>query len=142
MVVLGYDWLNHHNPWINWVETKIMLTPQKNTPVIEKQTEKLTHHEKPHTNELKTNIQLVSTRGLWRLCHQQGAKLFSVNFDADNIPLTARAAEPLTDSTQQPEPQSGIPPKYHKLSDAFSGEKADTLTLHCLTTSISIWKKA
>src|SRR5258705_8633937 len=58
-VVLGYDWLVHHNPSINWAETKVVFLGSVKAP------EGPSAPIKP-----EFDIQFISTKIISHLCHK------------------------------------------------------------------------
>src|SRR5258708_33685276 len=63
-VVLGYDWLTHHSPSIDWVEMKITFCNPK------------TPQETPSLATKAMDIRLVSKRTMGRICQEAGSKTF------------------------------------------------------------------
>src|SRR5258705_13264565 len=60
-IVLGYDWLVHHNPSINWAETKVVFLGTVKAP------------ERPAIpTSSKFNIQMVSAKMISHLCREPG----------------------------------------------------------------------
>ncbi len=60
-VVLGYDWLVHHNPSIDWAETKVVFLGAMKVP------------GGPSTPvSPKFNIQFVTAKKISHLCHKPG----------------------------------------------------------------------
>src|SRR5258707_7079779 len=58
-VVLSYDWLVHHNPSINWAETKVVFLRSMKAP------------ERPSTPvKPEFDIQFISTKNISHLCRE------------------------------------------------------------------------
>src|SRR5258706_477852 len=64
-VVLGYDWLVHHNPSIDWAETKVVFLGAMKVP------------GGPSTPvSPKFNIQFVTAKKISHLCHKPGNSIY------------------------------------------------------------------
>src|SRR5260221_9117099 len=130
-IVLGYDWLVHHNPSINWAETKVVF------PGTVKALERPSI---PASS--KFDIQLVSAKTISRLCREPSNSVYcldhhsDVEVDKTSPHLTSPHSEPTSNShsirtsTLAPDSMSRIPVDYHEFHEVFSGTKADTLPPH------------
>src|SRR5260221_5319686 len=130
-IVLGYDWLVHHNPSIDWAETKVVF------PGTVKAL------ERPHVpTSSKFNIQMVSAKTISHLCCEPGNSIYCldhhsiVEVDKAFPHSTSLHSEPTSNShsvhtsTLAPDSMSRIPADYHKFHKVFSDIKADTLPPH------------
>src|SRR5258708_3113485 len=130
-IVLGYDWLVHHNPSIDWAETKVVFPGTMKAP------------ERPSiSTSSKFNIQMVSAKTISRLCHKPGNSIYHLdhhsNVEVDKAfpHSTSLHSEPTSDShsihtsTLAPDSMSRVPVDYHEFHEVFSGTKADTLPPH------------
>src|SRR5258708_9355520 len=130
-VVLSYDWLVHHNPSINWAETKVVFPGSMKAP------------GGPSTPvKPEFNIQFVSTKNISCLCHEPRNSVYclehhSIMEDVTASPqvLTHHSKTPSNsyyahDSSLNPDPMNGIPIDYHEFHEVFSGIKANTLPPH------------
>jgi len=71
-IVLGYDWLVHHNPSINWAETKVVFLGTVKAP------------ERPAIpTSSKFNIQMVSAKMISHLCHEPGNSVYCLDHHSD-----------------------------------------------------------
>src|SRR5258707_3857119 len=71
-IVLGYDWLVHHNPSINWAETKVVFPGTVKAP------------ERPSVpTSSKFDIQLVSAKTISRLCHEPVNSVYRLDHHSD-----------------------------------------------------------
>src|SRR5260221_1393377 len=130
-VVLSYDWLVHHNPAINWAETKVVFPGSVKAP------EGPSAPIKP-----EFNIQFVSTKNISHLCCEPRNSVYclehhSVMEDVTASPqvLTHHSKTPSDshhthNSSLNPDPMNGIPIDYHEFHKVFSGIKANTLPPH------------
>src|SRR5258707_14396964 len=64
-VDLGYDWLVHHNPSINWAETKVVFPGSMKAP------ERPSAPVKP-----EFDIQFISAKNISHLCHEPGNSIY------------------------------------------------------------------
>src|SRR5258705_8131215 len=130
-IVLGYDWLVHHNPSINWAETKVVFLGTVKAP------------ERPAIpTSSKFNIQMVSAKMISHLCHEPGNSIYCLdhhsNVEVDKAfpHSTSPHSKPTSDShsihtsTLALDSMGRIPVDYHKFHKVFSGTKADTLPPH------------
>src|SRR5260370_6276443 len=105
-LVLRYDWLQQHNPVINWDETKVIFRK----PLVTPRTDKMV--------PTPINIQQVSEKTLKKLSQEPGSTTFFISKTSD-LPSE--------------ELEVDIPPfplEYQEFADVFSGEKANTLPPH------------
>src|SRR5258708_6397089 len=130
-VVLGYDWLVHHNPSINWAETKVVFPGSMKAP------------EGPSTPvKPEFNIQFVSAKNISCLCHKPRNSIYCLEHHSIMEEVTA-LPQVLTHHSKTPsnsyhahnsslnlDPMNGIPIDYHKFHKVFSGIEADTLPPH------------
>src|SRR6266478_2681652 len=130
-IVLGYDWLVHHNPSIDWAETKVVFPGTVKAP------------ERPSIPaSSKFDIQLVLAKTISRLCCEPGNSIYhldhhsEVEVDKTSPHLTSPHSEPTSKlhsvrtSTLALDSMGGIPVEYHEFHKVFSGTKADTLPPH------------
>src|SRR5260221_11232905 len=130
-IVLGYDWLVHHNPSINWAETKVVFPG----------TVKALERPSVPTGS-KFDIQMVLAKTISCLCHKPSNSIYCLdhhsNVEVDKAfpHSTSLHSEPTSDShsihtsTLAPDSMSGIPVDYHESHKVFSGTKANTLPPH------------
>src|SRR6266436_1458195 len=130
-IVLGYDWLVHHNPSINWAETKVVFPGTMKA---------LERPSIPASS--KFDIQMVSAKTISRLCCEPGNSVYRLDHHSDvevdkTFPhLTSPHSEPTSKlhsvctSTLALDSMGGIPVEYHEFHEVFSGTKADTLPPH------------
>src|SRR5258707_1543506 len=130
-VVLGYDWLVHHNPSINWAETKVVFPGAMkvlggpSTPVSP-----------------KFNIQFATAKKISHLCHEPSNSVYCLEHHSiaedDNTSqhLSNLHSKPLSDpysirtSSLAPESMSEILVDYHEFHNVFSDTKANMLPPH------------
>src|SRR5258707_6061175 len=130
-IVLSYDWLVHHNPSIDWAETKVVFPGTVKAP-----------ERPPIPTSSKFDIQMVSAKPISHLCHEPGNSIYCldhhsiVEVDKAFPHSTSLHSKPTSNShsictsTLAPDSMSGIPVDYHKFHEVFSGTKADTLPPH------------
>src|SRR5260221_2024419 len=130
-VVLSYDWLVHHNPSIDWAETKVVFLGSVKAP------EGSSTPIKP-----EFNIQFVSAKNISHLCHNPRNSVYCLEHHSIMEDVTA-SPQVLTHHSKTPsdsyhacnsslnlDPMNGIPIDYHKFHEVFSGTKANTLPPH------------
>src|SRR5260221_11735820 len=130
-IVLGYDWLVHHNPSINWAETKVVFPGTIKAP------------ERPSIpTSSKFDIQMVSAKTISHLCREPSNSVYHLDHHSDvevdkAFPhSTSPHSKPTSElhsvhtSTLALDSMGGIPVDYHEFHEVFSGTKADTLPPH------------
>jgi len=149
-IVLGYNWLTHYNPLIDWVLSSIIFpTMDKENPVsdsrpsmratisdeMEPQTfsdnsdsdtweDNLTPNiPETSTTTPKVDISLVNTVAYLRTCELPGTQQFTLN-------LKDFSAQASSTSQSTPVDLSSIPEEYHDFADVFDRAKAHTLAPH------------
>src|SRR5258708_27841644 len=71
-IVLGYDWLVHHNPSINWAETKVVFLGTVKA---------LERPSIPASS--KFDIQMVLAKTISRLCHKPSNSVYHLDHHSD-----------------------------------------------------------
>src|SRR5258705_3943117 len=130
-IVLGYDWLVHHNPSIDWAETKVVFPGTMKAP------------ERPSVPaSSKFDIQMVLAKTISCLCHEPSNSVYCLDHHSDvevdkAFPhSTSLHSKPTSDShsvctsTLALDSMGGIPVDYHEFHEEFSGTKANTLPPH------------
>src|SRR5258708_7470438 len=130
-VILSYDWLVHHNPSIDWAETKVVFPGAMKVP------------GGPSTPvSPKFNIQFVTAKKISHLCHKPGNSVYCLEHHSvtedDNTSqhLSNPHSEPPSDpysictSSLALESMSEILVEYHEFHNVFSDAKANTLPPH------------
>src|SRR5258705_919478 len=130
-IVLSYDWLVHHNPSIDWAETKVVFLGTMKAP------------ERPSVPaSSKFNIQMVSAKMISHLCCEPSNSVYCLDHHSDvevdkAFPhSTSLHSEPTSElhsvhtSTLALDSMGRIPVEYHEFHKVFSGTKADTLPPH------------
>src|SRR5258708_2045619 len=127
-IVLGYDWLVHHNPSIDWAETKVVFLGTVKA---------LERPSVPASS--KFDIQMVSAKTISHLCHKPSNSVYCLDHHSDvevdkAFPhLTSLHSEPTSElhsihtSTLALDSMGRIPVEYHEFHEVFSGTKANTL---------------
>src|SRR5258708_23339275 len=130
-IVLSYDWLVHHNPSIDWAETKVVFLG----------TMKALERPSIPTSS-KFDIQMVLAKMISCLCHEPGNSIYHLdhhsNVEVDKAfpHSTSLHSKPTSDShsvctsTLALDSMGRIPVDYHEFHEVFSGTKADTLPPH------------
>src|SRR5258705_10727849 len=130
-VVLSYDSLVHHNPSIDWAETKVVFPESVKAP------------EGPSTPvKPEFDIQFVSTKNISCLCCKPRNSIYCLEHHSIAEEVTA-SPQVLThhsktpsdsyhacNSSLNPDPMNRILIDYHKFHKVFSGIEADTLPPH------------
>src|SRR5260370_33721057 len=118
LIVLGYDWLQQHNPAINWVETKVIFRKPVVAPTVNK------------TIPTLINIHWVSAKNLKKFSQEPGATTFFVSKISDS-PSADFSIRPINiRSTELGTNTPPFPLEYQEFTDVFSDEKANTLPPH------------
>src|SRR5260370_23212883 len=79
-VVLGYNWLVHHKPAIDWIKTKVIF---RKPPVVLTVNKLVTPTvDKPIA--MKINIHQVSAKNLKKLSQEPGATMFFISKLSDS----------------------------------------------------------
>ena len=123
-MVLGYDWLTHHNPIINWMEMKITFWKPATPKLMP-------------TTTTGVDIHWVSARTMTKL-HQDpenttfaispGMHQYKPDMQMGRETLSARSVKVVLTETFP----DTIPREYLKFCKVFSGEKANVLAPHRL----------
>jgi len=151
--VLGYNWLTHYNPLIDWILSSITFpATDKENPVSEPRpslhatvseemelqlnsdTSKTFDNNipgddptpdipDPPTATPKVDISLVNAVAFLRACELPGTQQFTLNLKD----VSAQASS-MSDPT--PPDLSSIPEEYYDFADVFDKAKADTLAPH------------
>src|SRR6266436_6273471 len=130
-VILGYDWLVHHNPSIDWAETKVVFLGAVKV---------LGGPSAPVSP--KFDIQFVTAKKISRLCQEPSNSIYCLEHhsimgdDNTSQQLSNPHSNPPSDpysirtSSLAPESMSEILVDYHEFQDILSDAKANTLPPH------------
>src|SRR5260221_3615309 len=130
-VILSYDWLVHHNPSIDWAETKVVFLGAVKVP-----------GGPSAPVSPKFDIQFVTAKKISCLCCEPSNSVYClehhsvVEDDNTSQHLSNLHSEPPSDpysvrtSSLALESMSKILVDYHKFHDVFSDTKANTLPPH------------
>ena len=142
-MVLGYSWLTHYNPLIDWVLGSIIFCPQLLDPLFLKLTSSARAAKLPPQNSSISDetpklpastlsIALIGAAPFMRLCRLQGMQTFHIHLsDLSTSTKSASVSEEAPDLTN-------IPEEYHNFADIFSKAKAEKLALHRYNLKINL----
>src|SRR5260221_5714924 len=134
-VILSYNWPVHHNPSIDWAETKVVFLGAVKV---------LGGPSAPVSP--KFNIQFVTAKKISHLCHEPSNSVYCLEHHSiaedDNTSqhLSNLHSKPLSypysirTSSLSPDSMSEIPVDYHEFHNVFSETKANTLPPHPMTS--------
>ncbi len=123
-VVLGYDWLTHHNPIINWMEMKITFWK----PVTMKLMPTTTMEVDIHWVSAQTMTKLHWDPENTTFVISLGMHQYKLNLQVGKETLSARSAKAALTKTFP----DTIPREYLKFYKVFSGKNANILAPHRL----------
>src|SRR5258705_6162419 len=128
-VILSYNWLVHHNPSINWAETKVVFLGAM----------KVLGGPSAHVSpKSKFDIQFVTAKKISHLCHEPGNSVYCLEHHSitedDNTSqhLPNPHSKPPSNSysfctsSLAPESMNKILVDYHEFHNVFSYVKANT----------------
>ena len=139
-VVLGYNWLTHCNPLLNWVLGSITfhphllesLTPSPTSSAKKAQLpsqnstilETLPTPATPNPPSIPLHIALIGAAAFALASKEPGVQSFRVHLSDPSF-----SAKSASISNEAPD-LSNVPEEYHDFANVFSKAKADTLALH------------
>ena len=129
-IVLGHNWLTHHNPLIDWVSGSITFqTPEQVDLTKPPMAKTCATAAKSTPAELPPKLQappiaLINAAAFKQACKMEGSVTFQLNIAPSNV--KGHAAN-LNSETVDME---NIPEAYQEFSNVFSKAKADTLAPH------------
>ena len=134
-MVLGYYWLTHYNPLIDWVLGSIIFHPQLLDPSFLKLSSSARAAKLPLQNSSISNetpklpasapsIALIGAAPFMRLCKLQGTQTFCIRLS--DISISANS----TSVSEEAPDLSSVPEEYHDFADVFSKAKAEKLAPH------------
>src|SRR5258705_5449317 len=130
-VILSYNWLVHHNPSIDWAETKVVFPGAMKVP-----------GGPSAPVSPKFDIQFVTAKKISHLCREPSNSVYCLEHHSvmgdENTPqqLSNPHSEPPSNpysvctSSLAPESMSDILVDYHEFQDVFSDAKTNTLPPH------------
>jgi hypothetical protein len=128
-VILGYNWLTHYNPLIDWVLGSISFQPflqedpaSVHTPAAPSATLPVTPSGSTPLSSSAPHIFLVNATAFMHASKLPSSSNFCINLTS----LAAHSAAP----SDNPIDLSKVPEDYHKFADVFSKSRADTLAPH------------
>src|SRR3979490_2601179 len=132
--VLGYNWLTHHNPTIDWVLGSITFKTSEPASVptslatIARSTS-LHSNTTPNPPKLTApQIALVNAATFMRACKLEGSQAFQL--DLADLDALARGSTTVKTSEIPDSFKQHVPEHYHDFADVFSKVSADTLAPH------------
>ena len=135
-VVLGYNWLTHYNPLIDWVLGSINfwtqllgsfpLTPTSSARAATVPLKTSASVEAPNTSIPTQNISVIGAAAFMHACKRPGTQCFSLHL-SESLLSTKSASV----SDKAPD-ISTIPEEYHDYADIFSKSEASKLAPHRL----------
>ena len=130
-VVLGFNWLTHYNPLIDWVLDRItfypqLLEPSCPTPASSARAAKLPSQNSASLKPFDSapHVSLIGAAAFVCACKLPGAQ--SLRIHLSDISVSGKSA---SISDEAPD-LSHIPKEYHDYADVFSKAKADMLGPH------------
>ena len=136
--VLGYNWLTHYNPLIDWVLGSITFQTPVHSGLDSNMTSPLAlalpmpltpdSPVNPPTqtpNSSKPRIAFLDAVAFTRACKEEGTKGFQIHISDPNS-TSGQSAQ----KSDTPVDLSSIPSEYHDYADVFSKSKANTLPPH------------
>ncbi len=122
MVVLGYDWLTHHNPIINWMEMKITFWKLATPKLMPTTTTGVDIHWVSAQTMTKLHWDLENATFVISL----GTHQYKPNMQVGRETLSTRSAKAVPTETFP----DTILREYLEFRKVFSGEKANILAPH------------
>ena len=132
-MVLGYNWLTHYNPLIDWALGSIAFRPQIIDPSFPSLTSSARAATLPPQNPsasaetLQTSIPHISLIGAAAFMHASkllGSHCYKIHLSDPSI-----SANSISVSDEAPD-LSQVPKEYHNFADMFSKNKAFVLAPH------------
>ena len=130
-VVLGFNWLTHYNPLIDWVLGRITFRPQLLDPSCPTPTSSaraaqlpLQNSASPKPSASAPRISLIGAAAFVCACKLPGAQSFRIHLSNPSVSTHSTSVSDKVPNL------SHIPELYHDYADIFSKAKADTLAPH------------
>ena len=137
-MVLGFNWLFHYNPSVDWKLGRFTFRTPEQTPAKVPPTSPASIGSIPSPDTITPvppsegpsalkapHIALVNSVAFLRSSKLPGSQTFSFNLHRPDV--SAKSASP---SSEEPVDLSGVPEEYHEFADVFSKKHANTLAPH------------
>jgi len=123
LLVLEYNWLQAHNPGIDWSKGTLNLPVQGPEDAVIIKKHPTNNPREPSCNpQLQPSISLINAVAYQRACKAPGAQSFQLTHTALNS--WAAHMEPISPELSE------VPTEYHQFADVFDKQCSSSLPLH------------